>query len=158
MDNKHKHLDMIQSVITRMASNSFLIKGWTITLVSLIFGLSSDKAQISSIPIVLLPVIAFWILDGYYLRQERLFRQLYDKVRQQTEDKIDFSMNTSEFSKKTDPPDPLFPDKKVDSWLRVCFSSTIAWFYFPVLISVGAAVIWIFVNQDTTTQDLSSGT
>ncbi len=148
MENKLKHLDMIQSVITRMASNSFLIKGWTITLVSLIFGLSRDKDQISSIPIALLPVITFWILDGYYLRQERLFRKLYDKVRKQNEEDIDFSMDTSEFSQKTDPPSADI----VASWLRVCFSSTIGWFYLPVLISI-AAVLWIFITK----QGISTG-
>ncbi len=29
MDAKLKHLEMIQAVITRMAHNSFLLKGWT---------------------------------------------------------------------------------------------------------------------------------
>ena len=46
MDNKIKLLEMIQSVITRMANNSFLLKGWAVTLVSAMFALSvkeSDK-------------------------------------------------------------------------------------------------------------------
>ena len=34
MENKIKYLEMIQSVINRMANNSFCLKGWTVTLVS----------------------------------------------------------------------------------------------------------------------------
>ena len=33
-NNKIKHLEFIQSTITRMNQNSFQIKGWMITLVS----------------------------------------------------------------------------------------------------------------------------
>ena len=39
----------------------------------------------------------FWILDSYYLQQERLYRELYDDVRLQTEEKIDFSMKLSDY-------------------------------------------------------------
>ena len=31
MDNKIKHLEMIEAIIERMANNSFLLKGWAIT-------------------------------------------------------------------------------------------------------------------------------
>ena len=31
-ENKRKHLEFIQQVITRMNANSFLIKGWAVTL------------------------------------------------------------------------------------------------------------------------------
>ena len=34
MESKIEHLKMIQGIITRMNTNSFQIKGWTITLVS----------------------------------------------------------------------------------------------------------------------------
>ena len=68
--NKHKHLEMIQGVINRLASNSFSIKQWTVMLVSAIFVL---VALDGSVPVwvALVPVVAFWGLDGYFLRQER---------------------------------------------------------------------------------------
>ena len=31
----HKEIDLIQSCISKMANNSFLIKGWLITLISI---------------------------------------------------------------------------------------------------------------------------
>ena len=30
-ETKSKHIDLVQSIITRMAQNSFVIKGWMIT-------------------------------------------------------------------------------------------------------------------------------
>jgi hypothetical protein len=37
MENKIKHLEFIQSTVGRMASNLFLLKGWTITLIAAVF-------------------------------------------------------------------------------------------------------------------------
>ena len=45
MENKRHHLDIIQSAIQRMASNSFALKGWAVTLVAGIFALSSKDAD-----------------------------------------------------------------------------------------------------------------
>ena len=73
-----KHLDYIQNVINRMANNSFLIKGWTITFISLLFILGVNDSNYWLLVLSLLPLICFWNLDAYYLRQERLFRELYN--------------------------------------------------------------------------------
>jgi hypothetical protein len=45
LEAKMRHLEMIQAIITRMASNSFMLKGWAVTLVSGIFVLSSKDAD-----------------------------------------------------------------------------------------------------------------
>ena len=45
MENKLRHLEMIQNIISRMANNSFLLKGWTVTLVAGIFTISSKEAD-----------------------------------------------------------------------------------------------------------------
>jgi len=76
-----KHLDYIQNVINRMAHNSFLIKGWTITFTSLLFILSLRDSNFWLLILSLLPIVCFWSLDAYYLRQEKLFRELYNEVR-----------------------------------------------------------------------------
>ncbi len=67
MENKIKHLEFIQSIVNRMANNSFIMKGWAITLVAALFALSSKDANKNYIVIAFLPVITFWILDGYFL-------------------------------------------------------------------------------------------
>jgi len=92
MEKKMKHLEYIQAVITRMNANSFMLKGWTVTLVVALFALDISKTSVSFIKISFLPAILFWVLDGYFLYQERLFRDLYDEVRNKDESQVDFSM------------------------------------------------------------------
>ena len=48
MENKIKHLEMIEHIIERMAKNSFQLKTWTMTLVAAIFALSSKDANKTS--------------------------------------------------------------------------------------------------------------
>lgn len=95
MENKRKHLEMIQNVISRISANSFSIKGWAVTLVAGIFALASKDADKSYFLVAYVPIIIFWGLDSYYLLQERLFRALYNKVRILKEEEIDFSMDIS---------------------------------------------------------------
>ena len=76
------HLQMMQSVITRMADNSRACKTWAVTLVAAIlvvvarFGTSSGETAIepNAALIALVPTILFWVLDSYYLALERAFR------------------------------------------------------------------------------------
>lgn len=123
MENKQKHLEFIQAVINRMAGNSFLLKGWAITLVAALFALSAKDTNQSYIFIAYFPVIIFWILDGYFLSQERLFRDLYNHVRKLDEKEIDFSMDTSEYKKE-----------KKNSWTYSIFSVTLRFFYISLVI------------------------
>jgi len=81
MDKKIKHLEFIQAVISRMAGNSFLIKGWSIALVAASFALAAKDTNINYIFVAYFPILIFWLLDGYFLWQERLYRDLYDRVR-----------------------------------------------------------------------------
>lgn len=98
MDNKYKHMDYIQSTITRMGSNSFYLKGWTITIVAAIVALSIKESDWKIYACALFLTIMFWFLDSYYLKQEKLFRELYKKVSSETDDnRIDFSMDTSPY-------------------------------------------------------------
>ncbi|SRR6266849_6396198 len=129
MENKLKHLELIQNIINRMASNSFLIKGWCVTLVSAVFVLAAKDANTTFIAVAFFPVIIFWILDAYFLRQERLFRKLYDKVRATKEDAIDFSMNIAPFT------------AEVASWLQVTISQTLVLFYGAILVAILLAVL-----------------
>jgi hypothetical protein len=71
---KEKHLEFTQGVINRMGQNSFLIKGWTVTLVSALFALAAKDANQKFVIVAYFPTIAFWLLDSYYLYQERLFK------------------------------------------------------------------------------------
>lgn len=125
-ENKLLHLQMIQGIITRMASNSFALKGWAVTLVAAIFALTWSNASRGFLLIALIPILAFWALDAYYLNLERKNRKLYDKVRKLDEAEIDFSMNASL---------PELQDQTTCYWS--CFwSSTEKKFYLPLLAVV----------------------
>jgi len=124
MSAKTDHLQMLQRVITRMAQNSFVIKGWSVTIVAAFFALAAaDSARLFAL-LAYFPAAMFWALDGYFLRQEKLFRSLYDDVRKREVDDIDFSMDTSDVA------------KGVDGWFRVCRSTTLLLFHGAVFGSV----------------------
>lgn len=71
------HLQTLQNIIARMASNSNACKGFCITIVSAILVLIADKNQPKLISITFIPIIMFYILDSYYLSFERNFRDIY---------------------------------------------------------------------------------
>jgi hypothetical protein len=130
MDNKQKHLEFIQSAVGRMASNLFLLKGWTITLIAALFALSAKDAQDTYFLIAYFPAIVFWALDGYFLSQERRFRSLYDHVRNLEENQIDFSMDTSPFK-----------DEFRNTWLGATLSRTLL-IYYGALIAIMLVIMF----------------
>jgi hypothetical protein len=73
------YLPMIQSVISRMASNSASCKTWCVTLVTALFALAIDKNKPTAILLGLFPLVLFLFLDAYYLSLERDFIALYDE-------------------------------------------------------------------------------
>jgi len=124
MENKLKHLEFIQSIVSRMAANSFIVKGWSITLVAILFTLSSTSTSNGYIAISFIPVLMFWILDGFFISRERAFRSLYDHVRKLRIDEVDFSMNISSFNKRG------------NSWFYSIFSKTVSLFYISLIASI----------------------
>ena len=131
MDNKEslkeymiKEIEIIQDIIKRMSFNSFMIKGWAITLVVVSLLLKgTEKYQIW---IAFIPLLVFWFLDAYFLWQERLYRKLYEWVvnnRLNTDEYL-FDMNAYRFR------------DKVQSIPRIMFSITLGWFYGSIVILI----------------------
>lgn len=129
-DEKMKHLEMIQNIITRMANNSFLLKGWVVTLLAGIFALSWNQDGFLHYLLVYIPVFMFWFLDAYYLKQERLYRGLYDQVRQTSNTSISFSMVP-----------PLISTNNSYSYMNVLFSKTEAGFYIPLMLLITIIIV-----------------
>lgn len=95
-----KHLEFIQGAINRMATNSFLLKGWTVTICAAIFAVAVKGATNPHFVLIgLFPAAAFWSLDAYYLRRERLFRCLYDDIASGGVPESAFSMSTKSYEK-----------------------------------------------------------
>lgn len=124
MNNKLKHLEFIQNVIDRMARNSFMLKGWGVTIISALFALAASNTKISFVYLAYFPALIFWLLDGYFLAREKLFRKLYDKVRLLEEAAIDFSMDVSEFGNQS------------KSWCETIASKTLLIFHGGILLTI----------------------
>lgn len=132
MSNKTKHLDYIQGIINRMADNSFKLKGWAASLATGLFALSAAvDERIAMISIAFIPVIVFWVLDGYFLWQERLFRGEYNRIRKLNEEQIDFEIN------------PAKHIKGRNRWLATIFSKTLLVFYGMLLIVMLGILGWL---------------
>ena len=80
MDEKIKHLEFVQNVITRMNADSFQLKGWMITIVSALLALYANSEKVLYVFVAVVPSIVFWCLDAYYLKQETLYRKLYQDI------------------------------------------------------------------------------
>ena len=132
LNKKIKHLEMIQEIIKRMASNSFLLKGWAVTLASGIFALAEKDTNELYFLVAYVPIIVFWGLDSYYLLQERFYRALYKKVQLLSEDDVDFSLNVSK---------EKFGDAHNNNFLSCLFSKTEILFYFPLAIICAGIII-----------------
>jgi len=130
MELKMKHLEMIQNVITRMASNSFILKGWAVTLVSGTFFLSAREANTLLFLIAYIPILLFWFLDSYYLQLERKYRVLYNEVAKKAENAIDFDLTPPARTKNQD-----------TNFLKSFWSRTEFWFYFPIALLVAILMI-----------------
>ena len=79
-DGKIEYLQMIQNAISRMSTSSALFKGFSATIVAGISMISYCQQKTIVILLSFVPVVAFAILDMYYLRLERKLRYLYKKV------------------------------------------------------------------------------
>ena len=137
MEAKHKHLELVQGVVNRLATNSFDLKRWSVVLVSALFVLWARDDRVEFIPIGLVPVVVFWGLDGYFLWQERLFRALYDHVRTLDENCIDFSMDVKPFR-----------NGGARTWIGAVFSRTLIFFYLALAVSIVLAVVVSLLQKE----------
>jgi hypothetical protein len=123
-ENKIKHLEFIQSIMNRLSGNSFLLKGWSVTLVCALFALAADKANIKFAIVAYFPVIVFWGLDSFFLSNEKQYRELYKEVSAKAEKDIDFNLDASKF------------DTDERMWYRCLFTKTILPFHGSLLVVV----------------------
>ena len=130
MSHKITHLEFVQNIITRMNTNSFMIKGWAITLVSALFALAAKDADRLYVLIAYVPIPMFWIMDGFYLSKERQFRDLYKRITSLDELNINFLMETDEYNQGK------------NTWCSSLISTTI-WPFYGALIIVTLIVMFV---------------
>src|SRR5690349_13097671 len=126
MPNKLKHLELIQGVINRLSTNSFLLKGWSVVLISALFALSASDRNRAFIFLAYIPVVVFWGLDGFFLWQEQLYRALYNHVRLlKEEEEVDFSMDITLFKAGNGP-----------AWPTATLSKTLIAFHGVLILAI----------------------
>lgn len=133
MEKVIAHLGFIQGIITRMGTNSFLLKGWSITLVAAMFALAVKDADKRFMLLAYFPVFVFWVLDGFFLHQEKLFRKLYEGVASGAIASDQFTLDTSVVR------------TQVPSMLRVVLSKTLLPFHGVVVLMVVFAMLALAV-------------
>jgi len=121
-----------------MANNSFLLKGWTATLAAALTALAAKETEARFSILALLPALAFWGLDAYYLRQERLFRRLYDQVRQASAEDLaedPYSLSTAPFT------------RVCPGWFRTLWAGPVAGLHILVVGALVAAILTVLLIQ-----------
>lgn len=125
-EQRLEHLKMIQKAIERMAQNSFLLKGWSVTLTTGMLAVAVEKNKGAFAILALLPAAALWGLDAFYLRQERLFRGHHDNVCTTfgTSDPVTFSMDTRQVTGVQ------------RSWFRTLFAKVVIGLHLPLIVVI----------------------
>ena len=140
-EDKRKHLDLIQAVVTRMSSASSNAKSWLLPVVTAAYGfaLTSRSGSVSMLGIV--AVLLFSYIDANYLRQERAYRTLYDVVALGKRPVPPFSLNPANADEPLPDTDDLSKKQKagmtVRQWMpgwRIWISWSIAPFYGTLLL------------------------
>lgn len=128
-----EEIKLVQDILKRMSANSFLIKGWTLTLVVATLLFKADDKVAKQIPLACIPLFMFWFLDTYYLRQEKLFRRLHCWI-------IKHRLNTDEFL--LDFATSRF-EKDVPGFWKVAVSKTLLGFYGSITFLI--YIYWSFI-------------
>lgn len=125
-DKKIAYLQMIQEPIGRMSTSSAIFKGFSATIVAGIASLTYKDLNVWVMVLSFLPVVAFALLDVYYLTLERKYRFLYEQVLS-GEHKVNFSMRQ-----------PLDKNKKrqANARIRDCVKSPSIYLFYPMMIAI----------------------
>ena len=129
-DKKIAYLQMIQEPIGRMSTSSAIFKGFSATIVAGIASLTYKDLNVWVMILSFLPVLAFALLDVYYLTLERKYRFLYEQVLS-GEHKANLSMKLS--LNKTE-------KKQANARIRDCLKSPSIYLFYPLMLAILATV------------------
>jgi hypothetical protein len=138
MERKLKHLEFIQAAINRMATNSFLFKGWAVTIAAALSAFAAVESRVALLTIAIVSTAMFWTMDGYYLWLERGFVNLHKQVAAKSEDEIDFSMTIN----KT---------HAARRWLKTCLRPHLWAFYGTIILVDVVGIVAIRSSKYGTT-------
>lgn len=140
-----KEIDLIQNCIQRMAKNSFVVKGWLVSLFAVIVALLPEKFDITCLSISgFLTVMCFWYMDGFFLKIETLYRWKYEWVIKKRLSCDDYKFDLNPYNENMWLADSKGNTKREPSILAKMFSKTLIPLYFP--LSVGMLFLGTLLN------------
>lgn len=143
-EKRVKHLELIQAVITRLGNDGFLVKGWALTITVALLGFAVNSTNWRLALVALVPSLAFWGLDAYFLQAERLYRTLYDRVARETPGIEPFFMSATSDNFLRDLPEDVSRELV---WHKTLRRPVLLRFYLALLVSV-TVVALIMYNTD----------
>jgi hypothetical protein len=117
-----KEAEIVQGIIKRKSNHSFLIKGWTVSLIVAILILQGPQTHIL---IAFIPLLGFWFLDAHYVQRIKRYKNLYkwDIENRLKTNEYMFDININDRFGKTVPSRP-----------KLMLSEKLIWFYGSLLI------------------------
>ncbi|MGN9891774.1 hypothetical protein [Micromonospora sp. L31] len=116
-----KHLEFIQAVVGRLANSSLLVRGWSLTILAAFLAILATRFQPRLAAAALVPVLAFWLLDSYFLASERKFRRLYEDACRPDSQVPSMSMDLSPYASR-------------ETLLSAATSTSVLLFYAPLIL------------------------
>lgn len=146
-EDRRKHLDYLQAVITRQSAASSSSKGWLLPIVTATFGFALTQRSWPLAALGMVAVMLFAYLDANYLKSEKQFRRLYNTVARSSRKVPMFTLDP------VDADEPLPDDAPAISRWKATFrqyvpersiwaSWSIAPFYIALLL-LGAGVLLV---------------
>lgn len=130
------HLSMLQGVISRMGANCFALKALSAAFGSAALAAlaTAQNPSIYYASASAIPIFIFWLMDAQFLRYERSYRRLFDRVRK-GDDIEAYTLNAEPFMDET------------ANVFRIAVSWSVAWFYLAILISLGVVAGLILLEN-----------
>lgn len=79
-EDKRQHLSFAQDIITRMAQSSSSAKSWFLPVATATYGYAFTQSSAAVAVLGIVATVVFGILDVGYLRTERKYRDLYERI------------------------------------------------------------------------------
>lgn len=138
----YKEIDLIQGCINRMAKNSFVIKGWVMSLVAVVLALlpqTFDIRLLSAIGIIV--SLCFYFLDAYFLKMERMYRWKYEWVIEKRLSTDDYFFDLNPLNRN------MWLEKRIEKGepkvIDVMISKTLIPIYLPIVL----LCVLVFINS-----------
>lgn len=137
MNNKEillKEIDLIQACISKVEQNSFVVKGWSISIVAVVLALFPEELNQKFIGVTLaIIIISFWLLDAFFLRVDRLYRWKYDWIIKNRPNSDEYFFDMDPYNSDMWNLDKRGRVKKEPHILNVMLSTTLLIIYLPLL-------------------------